>query len=87
MSPGTSSVSEIDIAKILHETLSSRLANPAIIKRLNEDAIRWRWLRNQGGWPDSEAATSGFTPEQFDEMADEGIKKELMAAEKDLWCI
>lgn len=40
---------------------------------LRKDAERWRWLRKQGGWPDSEAAVIGATPEDFDRMADEGM--------------
>lgn len=38
------------------------------------DAERWRWLRMQQGWPDSESAASGESPEWFDRLADEGIK-------------
>ena len=39
---------------------------PAVIR----DAIRWRKLREQGGWPDSEAAASGQPPEWFDALVD-----------------
>lgn len=34
------------------------------------DAERWRWLRQQGGWPESEAAMSEATPKEFDALAD-----------------
>ena len=34
------------------------------------DARRWRWLRSCEGWPDSEAGVMGYTPEEFDAMAD-----------------
>ena len=37
------------------------------------DAARWRWLREQEGWPDSEAAVMGYSPEEFDRMADSGM--------------
>lgn len=39
------------------------------------DAERYRWLRNLGGWPDSELGRIGMTPEDFDEMCDRGIKE------------
>lgn len=45
----------------------------AEIPRIFQDAKRWRWLREQKGWPDTEAAVSGYTPEQFDAMADKGL--------------
>lgn len=38
------------------------------------DAERWRWLRKQEGWPDSEAAMLGAKPEEFDKMADVGMR-------------
>lgn len=34
------------------------------------DAERWRKLRIQGGWPDTEASMSGASPEDFDRMID-----------------
>ena len=42
---------------------------------LLEDAIRWRWFRQQQGWPDTEAAMMGAKPEQFDAMADAELLK------------
>ena len=42
----------------------------AEIAALRRDAERWRWLRQQQGWPDSEAAMLQATPEQFDASAD-----------------
>ena len=47
-----------------------------VAQRIMEDAARWRWLRKQKGWPDSEAGVDGFTPEQFDEMADKAIEND-----------
>jgi len=37
------------------------------------DAQRWRWLREQGGWPDTEYAASNQAPEWFDRLADKGL--------------
>lgn len=37
------------------------------------DAMRWRWMRKQEGWPESEAQMSGATPQVFDKLADDGI--------------
>lgn len=34
------------------------------------DALRWRKLRQQGGWPDTEAAAGGQPAEWFDSLAD-----------------
>ena len=52
-----------------------------------KDAERYRWLRNQGGWPESEAAVSGLTPEQFDDMIDkkmsEDSKYEALSLDED----
>ena len=42
---------------------------PAVIR----DARRWRWLRAQQGWPDTEAAAGGAAPEWFDALADAGL--------------
>jgi hypothetical protein len=36
-----------------------------------KDAERYRWLRAQGGWPESEAAMMGAKPEDFDSMIDD----------------
>lgn len=41
----------------------------------DRDSQRWRWLRDCGGWPESEAAMSGATPEEFDAMADAAINR------------
>jgi hypothetical protein len=41
---------------------------------LRKDAERWRWMRKQQGWPESEAAMAGATPEEFDRLADEGMR-------------
>jgi hypothetical protein len=38
------------------------------------DAERWRWLRQQQGWPESEAAMIDAKPEDFDAMADAAMK-------------
>jgi len=47
--------------------------NGDVLAQLRKDADRWRWLRQQGGWPDTEAAMMNATPENFDEMADAHI--------------
>jgi hypothetical protein len=47
----------------------------ALLERERQDAERWRWLRQCEGWPDSEAAISGFTPEEFDAMANRFMGK------------
>ena len=36
----------------------------------DKDAERWRKLCACGGWPDTEAAMNGATPEEFDKLAD-----------------
>lgn len=56
----------IDVVPIARDAIAE-------CRRLAQDARRWRWLRECQGWPDSEAAVSGFTPEQFDSMADAAL--------------
>lgn len=41
---------------------------------LYADAQRWRWLRQQKGWPESEAAMMAAKPEDYDALADAGIR-------------
>jgi len=41
------------------------------LETLRKDAERYRWLRAQGGWPESEAAMMGAKPEDFDSMIDD----------------
>jgi hypothetical protein len=36
----------------------------------DQDAQRYKWLREQRGWPESEAAMMGISPEGFDETID-----------------
>ena len=55
---------------------------PSWILELVIDAKRWRWLRNQEGWPASECEASGQPPEWFDRMADEGIVSDETLAEQ-----
>ena len=45
-------------------------------KELERDAFRWRWLRQCRGWPETEAATMNWMPEQFDSLADEALARE-----------
>ena len=45
----------------------------AEVERLRVDAERWQWLRQQGGWPESEAAMIAAGPLDFDRLADAGI--------------
>lgn len=37
------------------------------------DAKRWRWLRQQEGWPETEMAALSQPPEWFDALADQGM--------------
>lgn len=46
-------------------------AERAELEALRKDAERYRWLRAQGGWPESEAAMMGAKPEDFDSMIDD----------------
>ncbi len=55
------------------ELLGKLLGERMEIEHLREDAYRWRWLRMQGGWPDSEAAMMNALPDDFDRMADEAM--------------
>jgi hypothetical protein len=57
-------------AMVQAEAMKKIRALTAEVEALRADAGRWRWLRQQGGWPDSEAAVGGFTPREFDKMAD-----------------
>lgn len=53
------------------ETLAAEASKyHSLLERERQDAERWRWIRQCEGWPDSEAAVSGFTPNEFDDMAD-----------------
>jgi hypothetical protein len=45
-------------------------------KELERDAYRWRWLRHQRGWPESEMTVMNWMPEQFDALADEALARE-----------
>jgi hypothetical protein len=38
--------------------------------QVDQDAKRYQWLREQRGWPESEAAMIGISPEGFDETID-----------------
>lgn len=43
-------------------------------EQYKEDAERYRWLREQEGWPESEAAMSGISPIDFDSVIDKARK-------------
>ena len=56
------------------ETIDELIAKIEQIKQergqVDQDAIRYQWLREQRGWPESEAAMIGISPEGFDETID-----------------
>lgn len=58
----------------MDESLYKKIVND-VVSCIMRDAERWRWLREQRGWPESEAAMLDAMPEDFDKLADEGIKR------------
>jgi len=63
---------EVDIEETAGNT-EAQIAYLADRSRMELDAARWRWLREQEGWPETECAASGQSPEWFDRLADEKI--------------
>jgi hypothetical protein len=45
-------------------------------KELQRDALRWRWWRQQRGWREVDWGTPDISPQQYDAMADEALKRE-----------
>jgi hypothetical protein len=63
---------EIDKSSITtYQMLYSEGRAKTELETLRKDAERYRWLRAQGGWPESEAAMMGAKPEDFDSMIDD----------------
>jgi hypothetical protein len=63
---------EIDKSSITeYQMLFSEERAKTELETLRKDAERYRWLRAQGGWPESEAAMMGAKPEDFDSMIDD----------------
>ena len=63
---------EVEIEMTVGEALQSTLYL-ADKEDVMLDAKRWRWLREQGGWPETENAASGQPAEWFDRLADENL--------------
>lgn len=42
---------------------------------LRQDAERWRWIRSCGSWPETEMWASDAKPEDFDRIADDGMRE------------
>ena len=58
------------------ENLAAELLAGITFIEMANDAKRWRWLREQRGWPETEMSALNQPPEWFDALADQGMDDE-----------
>jgi len=60
-----------------YSTVIARAVLKAALSSNNINEKRYNWLRAQSGWPESECAVSGLTPDEFDAMIDKLMRRAL----------